>query len=256
MDRRHLYAIVDTDTKELQGTYPSIGEADRNLKQVQLDGSTNAALYNITHGKTPEWVKDLASSAHGLTAPEAEIHMRETLVRISSRYTLSRKSSSLMMEEYRWIPDLDDYLESMPGFVDTTVEISDPNKVVITVDMEVADGGDTKDPVRREAFQKIDQLLVDIARFKWHSSSEMKDDPFASPVYTATNFIIVRNERDGTVSLNWADGDDTRSVEINSNALLARLPKAPGSIAREDDRIEKFASLVIKEAAPGSGFGY
>lgn len=247
MGRRHLYAVVEMAGHELLGTYDSVQQAAKALEKFGHE-TANASLFNITHSSTPQWVKALAIKAHGSSSADAEIHMRETLVRITSRYTLSEKASSLIMEDYRWVPDLDDYLESMPGFVGCTVEIGDPEKVVVTVDMEVEAGGDTSDPVRRQAYKMIDQLLVDIGRFRWHASPEMKEYSFATPRYTSENFIITTDRRDAATSITWADGQDSRTVEIEDKKILSILPKKPGVIARDVARIEKFAQEAISEA--------
>lgn len=253
-DRRHLYAVVEVPGKELLGTYPTIQQASSALEGVKREGATKSELFNVTHPKCPQWVRDLATEAHGRTSPEAEIHMYEGIVRISSRYVLSRKASNLMVEGFHWIPELDDFLEQsrVPGFVDVSVEVGDPDRVVITVDLEVKEGGDTKDPARRGAFQAVDRLLVDIARFKWHSSPEMKDDPFTTPVYTSTDFVIVWNEQSDEMNLSWSEGDDTYVVRVDDENVLFRLAKTAGAIARGDDMIENYAARLKEDfsAAP------
>ena len=239
-ERRAHYAVADVSSKELLGFYNTIHATDRALKEFRSGGAAAAEWFNLTHGRTPQWVKDQAREAHGRTSPEAEVHMSEGVVRISSRYVLSQKASNLMLEELHWIPDIDDYLEreQVPGFRHVTMEIGDPDNVVITVSLDVEQEGTTKDPARRGAFQAVLRLIEDISRFKWHASTEMKDDPFTSPVYTSSQFIITRNARTGELNLSWADDGNVQVVRVEDENLLKRLGKATGSIMRDDDRID------------------
>jgi hypothetical protein len=245
-DRRAHYAVVEVPSKELLGLFDTVQAAHSAKKQFLAQGA-KAESFNLTHGKTPQWVKDLAMEASSRTSPEAEIHMHEGIVRISTRYVLSRKASHLMLEEYNWIPDLDDHLdqERVPGFNDVTVEIGDPDKVVITIDLDVEEQGTTSDPARRGAFQAVDRLLVDISRFKWHASPEMKDDPFVRPVYTSTDFVVVWNVRSETLTLCWGDDDQFYTADVEDDRVHARLAKTFGSIARNDDLIENFAQRAM-----------
>jgi hypothetical protein len=243
VDRRAHYAVADVPAKRLLGFYNTYRSAEAALMDFIGEGAA-AELFNLTHHKTPQWVKDLATEASGRTSPEAEIHMFEGIVRISSRYVLSRKASNLMLEEFHWIPDIDDYLEQeqVPGFRGVKMEIGDPDKVEVTVDLDVEKEGTTKDPARRLAYQAVMRLIEDIARFKWHATPEMKDDPFVMPVYTSTKFIIVRNERTGDVDLSWSDDGDVQVVPVEDDGLLKRLGEATGAPAREDELIEAFAA--------------
>jgi hypothetical protein len=244
------YAVVEVPSKELLGVFNTVQAAARSKNEFLAEGA-KAESFNLTHGKTPQWVKDLAMEASGRSSPEAEIHMYEGIVRISSRYVLSSKASHLMLEEFNWIPDLDDYLEreQVPGFMDVIVEIGDPDKVVVTIDLDVKEQGTTSDPARRGAFQAVDRLLVDISRFKWHASPEMKVDPFSMPVYTSTNFVIVWNEQSDEMNLSWAEGEDTYAVRVEDEDVLIRLSKTAGTISRGDDMIEEFAAAAREHLA-------
>ncbi|NTF17333.1 hypothetical protein G6L37_02655 [Agrobacterium rubi] len=245
-DRRVFYAVADVPAKKLLGYYNTIQATDRALKAFRMDGTTGAEWFNLTHPKTPQWVKDLAMEAHGRTSPEAELHISEAIVRISSRHVLSRKASNLMVEEYRWIPHLEDYLTQMdvPGYRGVTVETGNPDRVVITVDLDVAEHqGSTKDPARRGAFQAVMRLIEDISRFKWHASEDMKSDPWVIPVYTSTDFVITRNGRTEELDLSWADLEgDVQVVPVDDEKMLKRLLKSAGSIARGDELIEAYAA--------------
>jgi hypothetical protein len=249
-DRRAHYAVVEVPSKELLGLFNTVQAAERTKKEFLAEGA-KAELFNLTHPKTPQWVKDLAMEASSRTSPEAEIYMHEGIVRISSRYVLSCKASHLMLEEFHWIPDLDDYLdrELVPGFKDVNVEIGDPDKVVVTIDLEVKEQGTTSDPARRGAFQAVDRLLVDISRFKWHASPEMKDDPSVMPVYTSTDFVIVWNVRSEALTLCWGDDDQFYTADVDDDRVHARLAKTSGKIARDDKLIEEFASDVRENLA-------
>lgn len=243
-DRRAHYAVADVSSKELLGFYNTFQATDRALKEFRSEGAAAAEWFNLTHGKTPQWVKDQAMEASGRTSPEAEIHMFEGIVRISSRYVLSQKASNLMVEEFHWIPDIDDYLEreQVPGFRGVTMEIGNPDKVVITVDLDVEEHeGSTKDPARRGAFQAVMRLAEDISRFKWHSTDDMKEDPLLWLVYTSSKFVITRNLRTGNLDLSWSDNGDVQVVPVEDEELLKRLGKATGSIMRGDELIEAYA---------------
>lgn len=248
-DRRALYAVVEVPSKELFGFFHHHRDADRCLKAYRDEGATRSELFNLTHPKTPQWVRDLAREASERTSPEAEIHMHEGIVRITSQYVLSPKASSLILEEYNWIPDLDDFLEQekVPGFAGATVEIGDPERVVIKVDLEVQEGGTTSDPARTGAFRAVMRLLDDISRFRWHASPEMKEDPFVVPVYTSSAFVIAWNERTESMSLCWSEGEDLYVVPVEDENVLFRLARTAGRIAHADDRIEQFAATAREE---------
>lgn len=244
-DRRAHYAVADVPGEKLLGFYNTIQAADRALKEFIAEGVAGAHWFNLTHSKTPQWVKDQASEASGRTSPEAEIYMAERIVRITSQYVLSPKASNLMVEGYHWIPEIDDYLEreQVPGFRDVTMEIGNPDKVVITVDLDVEEHeGSTKDPARRGAFQAVMRLADDISRFKWHATDDMKDDPFLWLVYTSSNFVITRNLKTGGIDLSWSDDGEVQVVPVENEDVLKRLGKVTDTIMRGDELIEAYAA--------------
>lgn len=243
MDRRLLYAIVNPQTHELLASIASVGGPGGELIKKHKAETPSSVVYNITHGGTPNWVRELAVKANAQTSPDAEVYLGEKVVRVSSSYTLSEKASALMQEDFHWIPDLAELLTVVPGFSWVTVDRSDQKQVVITVDMDVAEGGGRDDPARRAAFKAIDGLLLDISRFGWHLPSDMKDDPCVSPILTATGYVFTSNERDGAVLLNWADDGRHSSLVVRDAKILSKLRKQ--ATPRDLDVIQNFAEQQI-----------
>lgn len=246
-DRRAHYAVVEVPSKELFGFFRHFQDADRCLKAYRAEGATRSELFNLTHSKTPQWVRDLAREASEMSSPEAEIHMGEDVIRIVSRYDLSPKASSLILEDYPWIPDLHDHLDQVPGFVGVTVEAGDPDHVVVKVELDVTEGGTSSDSARSGAYRSMMRLLEDISRFRWHTSDAMKEDYAIAPVYTSSTFVIVSDERAETTSLCWSEGEDVYQVPVEDESILRRLVKTVGRIARDDDKIEDFAATAREE---------
>lgn len=248
-DRRAAYAVADLASKTLLGHYGWSNQADRACKEFRANGYPDASWHNLTHPKTALWLKDAAAEASGMSSAEAEVYIQERVVRISSRYVLSKKASALLMEWYPWVPRLEDYLEAsaVSGFRGATIEHHPSDMVEIVVDLDVADGGSTSDPARAGAYRAIMRLIDDIARFAWHASDDLKHDPDVAPVYTSSAFVIVSNNATGSLDLAWRDGDQPCVSEVDSDAIRAALRRNRGAaIARDNKAIEKWAADVIE----------
>ena len=250
MDRRHLYALSDLDSRTVVGTFPTINAADRALKAAAGPAASTLAINNITHGSCPAWVREQAVELHGSSSAEAEVHVSETLVCITSSYKLSSKASAGLLETLELRPELLDEIRGAHGVTDISFDTSDPERVCVLVDMEVTHGGDSADPVRRGAYQAVMRVVLDAARFRWHVANGQREDPGVVVVATHADFVIVRDERRQTALLCWSDGSAHQTRGIDDPAMLKRLKSLRG-ITAADDRIALWAREEMSAAVAG-----